>query len=35
LGGLSSGIGIELTLGIVVFAVAALLSSTPPTTPTS
>jgi copper transport protein len=29
-GGLSRGIGIELTLGIVVFAVAALLSGTPP-----
>jgi copper transport protein len=28
--GLSSGIGIELTLGLIVFAVAALLSSTPP-----
>lgn len=28
--GLSGGIGIELTLGVVVFAVAALLSSTPP-----
>jgi copper transport protein len=28
--GLSSGIGIELTLGVIVFAVAALLSSTPP-----
>ncbi len=29
-GGLSTGIGIELTLGIVVFAVAALLSGSPP-----
>ncbi|HEY2596275.1 MAG TPA: CopD family protein [Chloroflexota bacterium] len=28
--GLSAGIGIELTLGVIVFAVAALLSSTPP-----
>ena len=29
--GLSRGIGVELTLGVVVFAVAALLSGTPPT----
>jgi len=29
--GLSSSVGLELALGMVVFAVAALLSGTPPT----